>query len=167
DHKPSEPTSHEYFVQLYSRSYTKWTRHLKCNLYYYRTNYYILVIFVLGMGFLRKPVAILAALASSNWPQHFTFNEKMTRSVRQFSPHLAAKMKPPITGYTNTLHMTFFWPVIRGRPSKRRPIHICGRPRWIFVLLFSATASCSTCCWTSLSCCASSAVLRVLLLPLL
>ncbi|ONM36424.1 PRA1 family protein A1 [Zea mays] len=67
---PSCPIS-EFFSRFTTpESYTKWTRHLKCNLYYYRTNYYILVIFVLGMGFLRKPVAILAALASSNWPQH-------------------------------------------------------------------------------------------------
>uniref|UniRef100_A0A0A9D5J6 PRA1 family protein n=1 Tax=Arundo donax TaxID=35708 RepID=A0A0A9D5J6_ARUDO len=37
-------------------------------------------------------------------------------------------MRPPIT------------PVIRGRPSKRRSIHICGRPRWVFALLFSAVS---------------------------
>ncbi|KAI3880006.1 hypothetical protein MKX03_007934, partial [Papaver bracteatum] len=54
-----------------------------------------------------------------------TFNEKVTRTVRQFSPHMAAKMRPPIT------------PVIRGCPSKKRAIHIYGRPRWIFVVVFS------------------------------
>uniref|UniRef100_A0A0E0PNF1 PRA1 family protein n=1 Tax=Oryza rufipogon TaxID=4529 RepID=A0A0E0PNF1_ORYRU len=85
------------------RSYSKWTSRLKCNLYYYRTNYFILIMFIL-----------------------VTFNEKVTRTVRQFSPHLAAKMRPPIT------------PVLRGRPSSKRSIHICGRPRWLFVLLFSA-----------------------------
>jgi len=26
-----------------------------------------------------------------------TFSEKLTRTVRQFSPHLAAKMRPPLT----------------------------------------------------------------------
>ena len=26
-----------------------------------------------------------------------TFSEKVTRTVRQFSPHLAAKMRPPLT----------------------------------------------------------------------
>jgi hypothetical protein len=31
---------------------------------------YLLPLVYAGMGFLRKPVAILAALASSNWPQH-------------------------------------------------------------------------------------------------
>nr|XP_025633503.1 PRA1 family protein A1 isoform X2 [Arachis hypogaea] len=57
-----------------------------------------------------------------------TFSEKVTRTVRQFSPHLAAKMRPPLT------------PVIRGRPSARRAIYICGQPRWVFVLTFSAAS---------------------------
>ncbi|OEL31565.1 PRA1 family protein A2 [Dichanthelium oligosanthes] len=129
---PPRPVS-EFFSRFTApRSYSKWTSRLKCNLYYYRTNYFILVMFILGMGFLRKPVAILASVATGlsiaflNDSFAVTFNEKVTRSVRQFSPHLAAKMRPPMT------------PVIRGRPSKRRSIHICGRPRWVFVLLFSA-----------------------------
>uniref|UniRef100_A0A804Q1F4 PRA1 family protein n=1 Tax=Zea mays TaxID=4577 RepID=A0A804Q1F4_MAIZE len=85
------------------RSYSKWTSRLKCNLYYYRTNYFILIMFILGMGFLWKPVAILAAfmtglsIAFLNDSFAVTFNEKVTRTVRQFSPHLAAKMRPPIT----------------------------------------------------------------------
>ena len=29
-------------------------------------------------------------------------------------------------------------PVIRGRPSAKRAIHVCGRPRWVFVMIFSA-----------------------------
>ncbi|KAG8085807.1 hypothetical protein GUJ93_ZPchr0010g8986 [Zizania palustris] len=43
------------------RSYSKWTSRLKCNLYYYRTNYFILIMFILGVGFIWKPIAILAA----------------------------------------------------------------------------------------------------------
>uniref|UniRef100_A0A804QLK8 PRA1 family protein n=1 Tax=Zea mays TaxID=4577 RepID=A0A804QLK8_MAIZE len=85
------------------RSYSKWTSRLKCNLYYYRTNYFILIMFILGMGFLWKPVAIVAAfmtglsIAFLNDSFAVTFNEKVTRTVRQFSPHLAAKLRPPIT----------------------------------------------------------------------
>ncbi|XP_072961680.1 PRA1 family protein A1-like [Typha angustifolia] len=118
------------------RSYSKWNSRLKCNLYYYRTNYFILIMFILGLGFIRKPLAIVAAvlagisIAFLNDSFAVTFNEKVTRTVRQFSPHLAAKMRPPIT------------PVLRGRPSTKRAIHICGRPRWIFVFIFAA-ASCS------------------------
>ncbi|KAG8376907.1 hypothetical protein BUALT_Bualt09G0113000 [Buddleja alternifolia] len=95
----------------------------------YRTNYFIMIIFILGkradndgMGFLWRPLAIVAALMTAlsiaflNDSFAGTFNEKVTRTVRQFSPHLAAKMRPPLT------------PVIRGRPSAKRAIRICGQP---------------------------------------
>nr|CAB3465054.1 unnamed protein product [Digitaria exilis] len=92
------------------RSYSKWTSRLKCNLYYYRTNYFILIMFILGkkneckrsfnpktgidmlllvhagMGFLWKPVAIVAAfmtglsIAFLNDSFAVTFNEKVTRT---------------------------------------------------------------------------------------
>ncbi|KAH7514512.1 hypothetical protein FEM48_Zijuj11G0097200 [Ziziphus jujuba var. spinosa] len=112
----------------------------------YRTNYFILIIFILGLGFLRRPLALLAAfltalsIAFLNDSNHYTgtknycysfagtFSEKVTRTVRQFSPHLAAKMRHPLT------------PVIRGRPSAKRAIYICGRPRWVFVLIFSSVS---------------------------
>lgn len=38
----------------------------------------------------------------------------------------------------NTILNIIDSPVLRGRPSSKRSIHICGRPRWLFVLLFSA-----------------------------
>ncbi|KAF2288628.1 hypothetical protein GH714_009592 [Hevea brasiliensis] len=88
----------------------------------------------LRLGFLRRPLAIAAALLTAvsiaflNDSFAGTFSEKVTRTVRQFSPHLAAKMRPPFT------------PVIRGRPSAKRAIYICGRPRWMFVLMFSSVS---------------------------
>ena len=116
------------------RSSSKWDSRFKCNLYYYRTNYFLLIVSVLILGFLRRPLAIVAALLTAlsiaflNDSFAGTFGEKVTRTVRQFSPHLAAKMRPPLT------------PVIRGRPSARRAIYICGQPRWVFVLTFSAAS---------------------------
>ncbi|GMP85554.1 hypothetical protein CsSME_00038657 [Camellia sinensis var. sinensis] len=113
------------------RSSSKWNSRLKCNLYYYRTNYFMMIVLILGLGFLRRPLAIVAAaltaltIAFLNDSFAGTFSEKVTRTVRQFSPHLAAKMRPPLT------------PVLRGRPSAKRAIYICGRPRWVFVLIFS------------------------------
>ncbi|KAG6531631.1 hypothetical protein ZIOFF_005447 [Zingiber officinale] len=153
---PPRPISEFFSRFTIPRSYSKWTSRFKCNLYYYRTNYFILIIFVLAVGFLLKPLAVVSAfltglsITSLNdrsishqtpstlltvWPlvsdKSFavTFNEKATRAVRQFSPHLAAKLRPPIT------------PVIRGRSSTKRAIHICGQPRWVFVLI-SSIASC-------------------------
>ncbi|KAH7553749.1 hypothetical protein JRO89_XS12G0051000 [Xanthoceras sorbifolium] len=143
---PPRPLSEFFSRFTVPRSSAKWNSRLKCNLYYYRTNYFIMITLILGLGFLRRPVAILAALLTAlsiaflndrafteigeNSFSSFagTFSEKVTRTVRQFSPHLAAKMRPPLT------------PVIRGRPSAKRFIHICGRPRWVFVLLFSSVS---------------------------
>lgn len=132
---PPRPVSEFFSRFTVPRSYNKWNSRVKCNLYYYRTNYFIMIMFFLGMGFLRKPVAIIAAVLTAlsiaflNDSFAVTFNEKVTRTIRQFSPRLAAKMRPPVA------------PVLRGRPSSRRAIHICGQPRWVFVLIFSA-ASC-------------------------
>lgn len=132
---PPRPVTEFFSRFTVPRSYSKWSSRLKCNLYYYRTNYFLMIVLVLGIGFLRKPLAIIAAvltglsIAFLNDSFAITFNEKVTRTVRQFSPHLAAKMRPPIT------------PVLRGRSSSKRAIHICGWPRWVFVFVFS-TASC-------------------------
>ncbi|EYU26614.1 hypothetical protein MIMGU_mgv1a013849mg [Erythranthe guttata] len=128
---PPRPLAEFFSRFTLPRSYAKWNSRLKCNLYYYRTNYFLMIVFILGIGFIRRPLAIVAALVTSlgiallNDSFAGTFSEKVTRTVRQFSPHLAAKMRPSLT------------PVIRGRPSVKRAIHICGRPRWVFVLLFS------------------------------
>ncbi|CAI9098309.1 OLC1v1034931C2 [Oldenlandia corymbosa var. corymbosa] len=100
----------------------------------YRTNYFIMIVIILGIGFLTRPLAIVAALLTAlsiaflNDSFAASFSEKVTRTVRQFSPHLAAKMRPPLT------------PVLRGKPSAKRAIHICGRPRWVFVLVFSTVS---------------------------
>ncbi|THG13903.1 hypothetical protein TEA_016058 [Camellia sinensis var. sinensis] len=101
---------------------------------YYGTNYFIMIVFILGLGFLRRPLTIIAAaftalsVALLNDSFAGTFNEKVTRTVRKFSPHLAARMRPPLI------------PVIRGRPSAKRAIYISGQPRWVFVLIFSSAS---------------------------
>ncbi|CAA6656781.1 unnamed protein product [Spirodela intermedia] len=116
---PPRPVSEFFHRFTFPRSLAKWDSRVKCNLYYYRTNYFIMIVFILGIGFLRKPLAIIAAILTGlsiaflNDSFAVTFNEKVTRAVRQISPHLAAKMRPPVVA-----------------------IHICGRPRWIFVLIF-------------------------------
>ncbi|WZZ42267.1 hypothetical protein YC2023_038526 [Brassica napus] len=95
----------------------------------YRTNYFTLLILVLGLALITRPLAILGAaltalsLAFLNDSFAATFNEKMIRTIRHFSPHLAAKMRPP--------HM----PVIRGRSAARKKVYVCGQPRLVFVLL--------------------------------
>ncbi|CAH2050441.1 unnamed protein product [Thlaspi arvense] len=58
---PPRPISEFFSRFTVPRSYSKWSSRIKCNLYYYRTNYYIMVMFILGLGFLRRPLAIVAA----------------------------------------------------------------------------------------------------------
>ncbi|KAI7750006.1 hypothetical protein M8C21_021224 [Ambrosia artemisiifolia] len=131
---PPRPINEFFNKFTFPRSSNKWNSRLKCNLYYYRTNYFLMILFILGLGFLRRPLAIVAAVSTAltiaflNDSFAGTFSEKLTRFVRQFSPHLAAKMRPPPM------------PVLRGRPSSKRAIYICGRPRWQFVIMSSAVS---------------------------
>ncbi|KAE8678559.1 PRA1 family protein A1 [Hibiscus syriacus] len=131
---PPRPLSEFFSRFTVPRSSAKWNSRFKCNLYYYRTNYFILIVLIVGLGFLRKPVSIIAAILTAlsiaflNDSFAGTFSEKVTRTVRQFYPHLAAKMRPLLT------------PVIRGRPSTKRIVHICGQPRWVFVIIFSSVS---------------------------
>ncbi|KAL7590213.1 PRA1 family protein A1 [Lactuca sativa] len=132
----SPPRPFNEFVSKFTvpRSSNKWNSRLKCNLYYYRTNYFLMILFILGLGFLRRPLAIVAAMSTAltmaflNDSFASTFSEKVTRTIRQLSPHLAAKMRHPLS------------PVLRGRPSSKRTIYICGQRRWTFVLAFSAVS---------------------------
>ncbi|XAR50898.1 hypothetical protein NMG60_11005357 [Bertholletia excelsa] len=131
---PPRPLAEFFSKFSLPKSTSKWNSRLKCNLYYYRTNYFIMILSIIGLGFLNKPLSIVAAaltalsIAFLNDSFAGTFNEKATRTMRQFSPHFAAKMRPPLM------------PVIRGRSSTKRTIYICGRPRWAFVLITSAAS---------------------------
>ncbi|XP_010558105.1 PREDICTED: PRA1 family protein A2 isoform X2 [Tarenaya hassleriana] len=144
---PPRPLGEFFSRFAFPRSFSKLTSRLKCNLYYYRTNYFILVIFVLGLALITRPVAIIGAaltalgIAFLNDSFAASFNEKVIRTVRRFSPHLAAKMRPP--------HM----PVIRGRSSARKTIYICGQPRFVSVFICLAALSCG---FLLVDCCGSS-----------
>ncbi|KAH8501497.1 hypothetical protein POPTR_008G060400v4 [Populus trichocarpa] len=131
---PPRPLNEFFSRFTIPRSYSKWSSRLKCNSYYYRTNYFILILLILGVACILRPLAILATALSAlsiaflNDSFAATFSERVTRTVRKFSPHLAAKMRPR--------HM----PVIRGRPSAKKSVYILGQPRLLFVLLFSAVS---------------------------
>nr|GEW12846.1 PRA1 family protein A1-like [Tanacetum cinerariifolium] len=103
---PPRPFNEFFSKFTFPRSTNKWNSRLKCNLYYYRTNYFLMILFILGLGFLRRPLAIVAALSTA-----------LT------------------IAFLNDRR-----PVLRGRPSSKRSIYICGRPRWAFVLAFSAVS---------------------------
>ncbi|KAJ7283103.1 hypothetical protein O6H91_Y347500 [Diphasiastrum complanatum] len=106
---PPRPLAEFFSKFTVPKTRAKWTSRLKCNLYYYRTNYFILVTLVL---------VSLAGLSVACLNDSFAvaFSERLVRLARRISPPLAAKLRAPIT------------PGARGRPLKGT-IYICGRDR--------------------------------------
>ncbi|KAJ6922410.1 hypothetical protein NC652_016148 [Populus alba x Populus x berolinensis] len=62
---PPRPLSEFFSRFTLPKSSSKWNSRLKCNLYYYRTNYFIMMVLIMGLGFLRRPLAIVAALLTA------------------------------------------------------------------------------------------------------
>lgn len=125
------------FLQRFSipKNSTKWRSRLKCNVYYYRTNYYILACFIHACCFARNPLALLAvslssvSLACLNDSFAISFSERLTRAIRKLSPPLAAKLRPP-QGRTG----------VRGRPLKG-VVHILGQDRRVALFLMLMLSS--------------------------
>lgn len=129
---PPRPLA-EFFAKFsVPRSIAKWESRSKCNLYYYRTNYFILLAVIVEIAFLRNPLALFAVIMAAlcvaclNDSFALTVNQKLTRGVRRISPQLAAKMRPPMM------------PVIRGRPAPKRTLYICGQSRKVVVIIMAA-----------------------------
>ncbi|MCO5586271.1 hypothetical protein L7F22_040210 [Adiantum nelumboides] len=62
---PPRPIS-EFFAKFsVPRSIAKWDSRSKCNFYYYRTNYFILLAVILEIAFLRNPLALLAVVMAA------------------------------------------------------------------------------------------------------
>ncbi|CAL9153051.1 unnamed protein product [Musa hybrid cultivar] len=92
------PAPHSEFFSRFTfpRSYAKWSSPIKCNLYYYRTNYFILITFILRKKTTKTIVSAIFLILYSAMLQILmcdlhsfavTFDEKMKRTVKRFSPH--------------------------------------------------------------------------------
>ncbi|KAJ7529732.1 hypothetical protein O6H91_15G063400 [Diphasiastrum complanatum] len=125
---PPRPLA-EFFAKFtIPKSRAKWNSRFKCNLYYYRTNYFILVTLILVIGFIRNPLALIAvslaglSVACLNDSFAVAVSDRLTRLARRVSPPLAAKSG------------------VRGRPLKGT-VHICGRDRrYIISCIFAISA---------------------------
>jgi hypothetical protein len=77
----------------------KLTSRLKCNIYYYRANYFCFLIFSFVVAFCRNPWALLAtatacfSLLCTNDSFAQTLSERVTRTVRKYHPPAAAWMR--------------------------------------------------------------------------
>lgn len=129
---PPRPVSEFFGKFTIPSSIAKWESRSKCNYYYYRTNYFILLAVLLQIAFIRNPLALFAVvmagfcLACMNDSFALSISHKTTKAVRRISPQLAAKMRPPTM------------PVIRGRPAAKRGVYICGQNRKFVVAVLAA-----------------------------
>lgn len=62
------------------KNHNKWTSRLKCNVYYYRTNYLGILVTSLVVAFLRRPVALAGAVFSLI--ALLSFNDPFTASLK-------------------------------------------------------------------------------------
>jgi membrane-bound metal-dependent hydrolase YbcI (DUF457 family) len=105
----------------------KWNARLKCNFYYYRTNYFILLTLPLVIALLRRPLGLIAVIFAAlsigclNDSFAAAVSERMTKAIRKISPPVAAKLRPPVST------------AARGRPLKGT-VYICGKDRRFFVV---------------------------------
>lgn len=110
---------------------SKWEGRLQCNVYYYRTNYLILMGSVFVIAFVRNPLALGAvtltglSVACLNDSFAITLNQKLMRAIRQISPPLGRKLQAPKPQAPVTKQP-------QGRPRKRA-VYICGQERRICV----------------------------------
>ncbi|CAM6079392.1 unnamed protein product [Sphagnum tenellum] len=109
------------------KTQSKWNARLKCNVYYYRTNYLIILTLMLVIALVRRPLSLVAVIFAAlsigclNDSFAMSVSEKLTKAIRKISPPLAAKMSPPVSSGT------------RGRPLKGA-VYICGKDRRFFVV---------------------------------
>lgn len=81
------------------KNQTKWISRLKCNVYYYRTNYLLILLLTYCLAFLRNPVALGAtcictfALLCFNDPFANALNDVVLSSVRRFNARAAQRLR--------------------------------------------------------------------------
>ncbi len=90
----------EFFTRFnIPKNQQKLENRLKCNVYYYRANYLVLVLGVLALVFLRHPLGLLSitvgALGGACMHDSFAaaFNERGLRLMRLINPQLASKLR--------------------------------------------------------------------------
>lgn len=114
----------------------KLTSRLKCNIYYYRANYFVFLVLSFVVAFFRNPYALFATAMAcfsflcTNDSFAQALSEKVTRAVRRTHPPLAAWMRRNASS------------TAPSRPYARsKTVHICGfqRAYVVAVLLFLST----------------------------
>ncbi|GAQ85810.1 Vesicle transport protein [Klebsormidium nitens] len=77
----------------------KLTSRLKCNAYYYRTNYFLLVLLTLALAFARNPAALIAVAVAGfsamclNDSFALSLDTNLMRAIRRIHPPTAARLR--------------------------------------------------------------------------
>lgn len=155
DWKAPRPASE--FFQKFSppKSSSKWTSRVKCNVYYYRTNYLILFLLSFFLVFLANPLALGAvfvctvAALTLNDPFATSFNDLLLKIIRRIHLRTALKLRAQ-AGQQEKLA-----PPRRGR----KKLYIVGLPREVVVFILAllglvllyTTAALKTMAWALLT----------------
>mmetsp|Transcript_21657 Transcript_21657/g.47576 ORF Transcript_21657/g.47576 Transcript_21657/m.47576 type:complete len:213 (+) Transcript_21657:277-915(+) len=113
----------------------KWQSRLKCNVYYYRTNYFIIMVLALLLAFYRNPWALFSiglmcfAMLCTNDSFATSFSDRVTRLIKKVNPQLAAKLRNAGNSNLN---------LAPSRKSSR--VSVLGFPR-VYVVLILTTVS--------------------------
>ena len=117
----------------------KWTSRLKCNVYYYRANYFLMLLMAYLVNFYRNPLQLLGLLGLAGTllclNDNFAtlMNDRLMRVIRKISPSTAVKLRS------------------LARPTGGRldkSLYICGFKRK-YTVLFLGLLSCWLMYWTS------------------
>ncbi|CAL5223586.1 g6122 [Coccomyxa viridis] len=114
------------FTGLPSRD--KLAPRVKCNLYYFRTNYLLLMVLAFAVTFLRKPwalVAIAVCLLGGlclNDPFATSVSDRILRLLRKVHPPTALRLRARSGGHSGL-----------GAPGRTREVRIAGVKRTVVV----------------------------------
>ena len=126
----------------YPRTSKRWRSRVKCNVYYYRSNYFWVCVLCYLASFYRNPLSLLAlalgcaALLSTNDNFATLADDRLMRAVRKASPSLAVKLRSLARGGSSA-GGTLGSP---RSPLGDKHLYICGlrRSRVVLVLLLAA-----------------------------
>lgn len=137
DWKAPRPVSE--FFQKFSppKNYSKWTSRVKCNVYYYRTNYLILFVTSFLLVLLTNPIALAGVFLCTvgalcmNDPFATSVNDALLKVVRRIHPRTALKLRAQ-AGQQEKL--------APPRKSRRR-IYVVGAPREAVVAVLALSGA--------------------------
>eukprot|EP00879_Flechtneria_rotunda_P025147 GHRR01026707.1.p1 GENE.GHRR01026707.1~~GHRR01026707.1.p1 ORF type:complete len:204 (+),score=30.88 GHRR01026707.1:260-871(+) len=117
------------------KNQSKWTSRLKCNVYYYRTNYLMVLACALIVAFLKRPLSLLAAALSLIGL--LSFNDSFASSLNDTAVRILRKLHPRSASLLRSRCSAASSPGSLATSSRHRQgsVKVLGLQRPVFVLL--------------------------------